>query len=187
MDITAIIENRTVRLASRVGGFLLRHALAVAVSVAAPCVLWTAVYFGLMLWVMVFGGDPGGPLAYPAGILTFFMGALAASVLVFFPVVGAAELVARRRGWPVLAQLPLSVGGLVVVCAAVAVATGEVKGAGADASVFACLLGLGLIPLVLYWWVAQSLPLVADVARRVLRWWRGRSSNGLARKAERGC
>lgn len=184
MDLKAMIENPGVRVASRVGGFLLRHALAVVVSVVVPCVLLTVVYCGLLLWAMIFGGGLGGPLAYPVGLLMVFLGALAASVLVFFPAVGAAELVARHFGWPVLAQLPLSVAGPALVCAALAIAAGvQGRDVGAGAVTFACLLGIGLIPLVLYWWVAQSLPLLGELVGRVRGWYRGRSAKALAGKA----
>jgi hypothetical protein len=179
MDITAIIENRGFRVASRVGSFLLRHALAVAVSVAVPCMLWTVAYFGLLLWVMIFGGGPGGPLAYPAGLLVVFLAALAASVLVFFPAVGAAELVARRLGWPVFAQLPLSMAGPMLVCAALAIGAGvQGRDAGGAAVVFASLLGLVLIPLILYWWVAQSIPLIVSLLKQIHRWFWGRFRDG---------
>ncbi len=179
-----MIEDPGVRVASRVGGFLLRHALAVVVSVVVPCMLLTVVYFGLLLWVMIFGGDLGGPLAYPVGLLMVFLGALAASALVFFPAVAAAELVARHFGWPVLAQLPLSVAGPALVCAALAIVAGVQGGdAGTGAVMFACLLGFSLIPLVLYWWVAQSLPLIVELVRRVRGWFRGRYAKALAGKA----
>jgi hypothetical protein len=76
---------------------------------------------------------------------------------------------ARRRGLPVLAQIPLSVGILAVLSLAVAGIAAAVVDhpsfQGVSVSFGALFLG-HLLPLGLYWWVAQSGPLLLSLLRR---------------------
>jgi hypothetical protein len=162
--------NNNIRRAGRIGVFCARHFLAVGVTVMAACVMWTVVYIALLIWAMMTDGGVGGPLAYPAGLLFVFSATLAASCILFFPCSALAEWFVRRRGLSIFAQIPFSMLLLALQCLAavgIAMMIGSHPGFG---DLFA---GLGLlylsllVPLGLYWWVAQSLPLFLALIQRL--------------------
>ena len=117
--------SQAIQTAGRIGSFCARHFFALAVTVAAACVVWTVPYFALLLWSGFTGSGLGGPLAYLAGLLFFFVAATVASLLLFLPSTAFAEWFARHRGFPILAQIPVSVIVLALLClAAVSIASG---------------------------------------------------------------
>lgn len=92
-----------VKIAGRMVGFWARHLLAILVTVGAACVLWTVVYFVLLLWAMFLGGGIGSPAAYPIGLI-FVAGAGAAiATALFLPATALAEWIAKGRKLSVLA------------------------------------------------------------------------------------
>ena len=96
-------------------------------------------------------------MAYPAGLLLFLVAGATASLGLLFPATAFAEWFARWRGFPVLAQVPLSVVCLTLLCLVVA-------GVHPSLSFGVLFLSL-LLPLGLYWWVAQSVPLTLSLLR----------------------
>ena len=148
------------------GSFCARHLLALAVTVAAACVVWTVCYFALVLWAVFTGGGIGGPLAYPAGLLFFFVATTAASLVLLFPSTALAEWFCRRRGFPILAQIPLSITILALLCL---IAVSIASAVGWQFTVPGTLMGFSvlfitlLVPLGLYWWAAQSVPLLLSL------------------------
>jgi hypothetical protein len=156
--------------AGRIGGFCARHFFALLVTVAVPCVLWTVAYFALLLWSMFTDGGLGGPLAYPAGLLFFFVAATVASLVLLFPSTALAEWFARRHAFPILAQIPISVAILALLCFGIVTLTAAV---GAPSSFQGVSIGFGilfiahLLPLGFYWWAAQSGPLLLSLFRRL--------------------
>lgn len=144
--------SQIIQITGRIGFFCARHFLSVLLTVLAGCLLWTVTYFALLLWAAFTSGGLGGPLAYPAGLLFFLVAGTAASLVLLFPATAFAEWLARRLGFPVLVQIPFSVASLALLCLAAV---------GIHSSVsFGALLFLShLLPLGLYWWVAQSAPL----------------------------
>ena len=162
--------SQTMQTAARIGGFCARHVLALGVTVAAACVVWTVTYFALLLWAVVTGGGLGGPLAYPSGLLFFFVATTAAGLVLLFPSTVLAEWLARRRGFPVLAQIPASVAVLALLCAIggslVAAWRSQPPLHGVTAGGGVLFLAL-LVPLGLYWWAAQSGPLLLSLFRWV--------------------
>ncbi len=164
--------GQAIQTAGRIGGFCARHFLALLVTVVVPCVIWTIVYFALLLWAVFTNGGIGGPLAYPAGLLFFFLAASVASLLLFLPSTALAEWFAKRHAFPILAQIPISVAILALLCLMLVSIAAAV---GAPPSVRGFSLGFGvlfvsqLLPLGLYWWSAQSGPLLVSLAKRLLR------------------
>ena len=148
-----------------------RHGLAAAATVAAGCVLWTITYAALLLWAMLTNAPLGGPLAYPGGLVAIALAAAFASIVLFLPATALAEWIGRRRRLPVLAQIPLTVALLAALCIPAAAGLYLLRGAAMSpagiANVAAWSFGLSLIPVGLYWWVAQSGPLVLSVIRAV--------------------
>ncbi len=150
--------------------FCIRHLFAFFVTVAAACVVWTIVYFALLLWAIFTDGGIGGPLAYPAGLLFVLVSSTLAVFLLFLPSTALAELVARRCGFPILSQIPISIALLALLCLLV---VGIVRAYGHGTLMFEELFaalgvffGINLLPMGLYWWVAQSGPLVLSIYRR---------------------
>jgi hypothetical protein len=76
--------SQTIRTAGRIGGFCARHFLALVVTVAAPCVLWTLAYFALLIWAAASDGGIGSPIAYPLMLFFIVVGATAVALTVFF-------------------------------------------------------------------------------------------------------
>jgi len=152
-------------------GFAIRHLAATLVTVAAACALWTLVYFGLLAWAIVTDGGMGGPLAYPGFLILLSLASAAASLLLYLPATGAAELVCRRRGLPILAQIPVSVAFLALLCPIVALIIRSMRSpidpTMSTLSLAVWLFGLSLIPIGLYWWVAQSVPLIRSLLRKL--------------------
>ena len=146
-----------IRMASRVGFFCARHFLALLLTVLAGCLLWTATYFALLLWAAFTGSGLGGPLAYPAGVFFFLVAGAATGLVFLFPATVFAEWLTRRLRLPILIQIPLSVGFLALLYWA--------AGGFHLSVVFGVLFLSLLLPLGLYWWVAQSAPLAGSLLR----------------------
>ena len=85
---------------------------AILTALLTACALWTITYFALLLWAVFTDSGIGGPLAYPAGLFFFFLASTAAGLVLLLPSTALAEWFARRRGFPILAQIPLSVAAL---------------------------------------------------------------------------
>lgn len=163
-------RSQAIQVAVGISGFCARHLLALVVTVAVPCVLWTITYFALLLWAVFTGGGIGGPLAYPAGLLFFFVAAAVASLVLLLPSTALAEWFAKRRGLPILVQIPISVAILALLCFVLVTIAASV---GAPPSFLGVSVGFGvlfiahLLPLGLYWWTAQSGPLLLSLFKRL--------------------
>jgi hypothetical protein len=162
--------NQTILTAGRIGSFCARHLLAVMVMVVAACVAWTITYFALLLWALLTDGGIGGPLAYPAGLLFVFVATTAVSIGLLLPSTALAEWFSQRRGFPILAQIPLSVVALALLCLVV---VGLASASGSQPTLRGISVGFGvlfvalLVPLGLYWWTAQSLSLLLSLIHRL--------------------
>lgn len=162
--------SQTIQTAGRIGSFCARHFLALAVTVVAACVFWTVTYFALLLWAVFTDSGIGGPLAYPAGLLFFFVATTAASLTLLLPSTAIAEWFVRRRGFPFLAQIPVSVVTLALLCL---VAVGIASAIGSQPTLHGVSVGFGvlflalLVPLGIYWWAAQSVSLLLSLIHRL--------------------
>ena len=162
--------SQAIQTAGRIGSFCARHFLALGVTVAAACLVWTVIYFALLLWAVFTNSGIGGPLAYPAGLLFFFVATTAASLILLFPSTALAEWFSRRRGFPILAQIPVSVAVLALLCL---IAVSIASAVGSQPTLHGVSVGFGvlflvlLVPLGLYWWAAQSVPLLLSLINRL--------------------
>jgi hypothetical protein len=168
---------QALRIAGSIGLFCLRHAVAMALTIAIPCLLWTVAYLGLLLYATVTGGGPGGPLAYPVGLLFVLATATAACLFLLFPSTALAEWIGRRRSLPILTQIPISIGILAILSVlltlildqrfpqALPLAPGQKLNPSITATALFCA---HLLPLGCYWWIAQSIPLLTALFSRLI-------------------
>src|SRR5690349_10142719 len=153
-----INQSQTAFRAMPLALFGIRHAVAVLSTIVAACLLWTVTYAALLAWAVITNDGLGGPLAYPGGLAAVAVGAAVGSLVLFLPATTLAEWICRRSGWPVLAQIPLSVAALAVVCVPAALGGHFLL----ESPVFAAsvlhaaslLFTLSLVPIGFYWWVA---------------------------------
>ncbi len=167
---------QALRIAGSIGLFCLRHAVAMALTIAIPCLLWTVAYLGLLLYATVTGGGPGGPLAYPVGLLFVLAGAAGACLVLLFPATAAAEWIARRLSLPILAQIPISIGFLAILSLLLTLILGQrfpqalplAPGQKLNPVITAAaLFSAHLLPLGFYWWIAQIGPLLSALFARL--------------------
>ena len=160
--------REAIRSTARIGSFCARHGIALVVTVGVGCVCWTILYFTLLLWAVAGNEGLGSPVAYPIGLILIVAAGTGIGLTLLLPSTALAEWYARRRGWPVLAQVPISMGLLALLCLCMftiaardtpIVLRGLSKG-------FWNLWLINLIPLGIYWWTAQSVPLVLSLVRR---------------------
>ncbi|MBS0263702.1 MAG: hypothetical protein JSS02_17295 [Planctomycetes bacterium] len=162
--------NQAIQKSGWIGGFAARHIFAVMGTVGVACVLWTITYFSLLLWAAFAGAGIGSPASYPIGLFVILVAGTAVSFTIYFPCTSLAEWIARRHGLPILAQIPISVAFLIIQCLVV---TGTATAVSRDYSFREVSVGFGVLvvaqlaPLGLYWWVAQSGPILLSVFRRV--------------------
>ncbi len=162
--------SQAIQSAVRIGSFCARHFLALTVTVAAACVVWTVTYFALLVWAMFTGGGIGGPLAYPAGLLFFIAATTAACLVLLFPSTALAEWFSRRRGFPILVQIPVSVVVLALLCL---IAVSIASAVGSQPTLYGVSVGFGVLflgmltPLGLYWWAVQSVPLFVSLVHHL--------------------
>jgi hypothetical protein len=162
--------NSTFARTLTIGGFCARHLLALAVTIAVPCALWTIVYFALLLWAIIFGGGIGSPVAYPIGLLFFAGAALVGGLVLFLPSTVFAEWLVKRRKLPTLLQIPISVATLALFCLISVILAAEPFHPSSLPNIltgFIIFWGALLLPLGLYWRTAQSGPLVLEIIRKV--------------------
>lgn len=165
-------KEHAIRTAACIGGFCARHLLAILVMVIVLCILWTVTYFALLVWAAVSGGGLGSPASYPFGLLLALVGGPVASLTLFLPATALAEWIAKRRGLPILAQIPISIAILAALCllvVGIALAAGIQASFRSGAVCFAVLLLAHLLPLGLYWWVAQSGPLLISLFKQLCK------------------
>lgn len=165
--------KQSIRIAVGTGWLFLRHAVAILATVAALCALWTVIYMVLLLWAIAAGLGLGSPVTYPLGLFICLVGSTAFAVVFYLPSVVLAEWLGGRYRLAIFAQIPISAGILGLLCLLVVsvwamwVTPASLPGA---AGAIAVLFLANLLPLGLYWWVAQSGPLVIALYRRVRRY-----------------
>jgi hypothetical protein len=153
------------RVAVSLASLLIRHAFASFATIAAACAIWTVTYVGLLLWAIVSNEGLGGPLAYPGGLLFIGVAAAVSCLLLFFPATVSAEWICRSRALPILAQIPIAVVVLAVLCllagVALRVSTVAIPFGASVRDFIAWLFFLSLLPIGFYWWIAQAAPLLS--------------------------
>jgi len=165
-----VTKTQAVRITGAIGSIVARHALATAVTVIAACVVWTVTYLTLLFWALVTNSGLGSPLSYPAGLLFIALISLAGSLILLLPSTALAELLAKTFRLPILAQLPISLAFLALLCTIAAfstVATASVPLILDPWKQAALLFLTTLVPLGVYWWTVQCIPLLIALFRKL--------------------
>lgn len=179
MPLTPII-----RTAGGIALFALRHALAMAVTIVLPCVLWTLLYLVLLLWAILTDSGIGSPVAYPLGLLLVAAWSALMAVVFFFPSTAFAALITTRMKWAILWQIPLCLTLFALFSGLLALTVGAQSASPAwrDTSIgFGLFYAAHLLPLGLYWWTAQSLPVFQAGFRKLRDLWHKRRHQDAAR------
>lgn len=151
--------------------FLARHFFAVTFGIVAACAIWTLIYLLLFVFALFFGGGLGGPLAYPAGLVSIaLMGAVGWGI--FAPASGIGAVFCRLFHLPRLAAIPatflsaLILSYAVYACFIPWLTTHPMP----DAATFlkSYLLYLA-VPLGIYWWLIEGPGALFDTFRRWLK------------------
>lgn len=150
--------------------FVLRHGFAIAVTVIMACSLWTLCYLALLLWAIISNEGLGGPLAYPAGLLAFFLLSLAMSVCLYFPATAIAAGLAKKFHCSFVWQIAICIGifALLHLIAVLVIRENQTIPMSERLLIVGALFLLNLIPLGLYWWCAQGLLVCHHILRRIL-------------------
>jgi hypothetical protein len=157
------------RLIWQASSFVLRQAFAIAVTVFSACAIWTICYLALLLWAILSDEGLGGPLAYPAGLLAFFLMSLALSVCLYFPSTAIAAGLAKKYHRSLLWQIAIciSISALLHLVAVVVIREHLTESPVQRLSIAVALFFLNLIPLGFYWWCAQGLLVCRSIVRRI--------------------
>ncbi len=149
--------------------FLIRHLLFVMLAMVAGCVVWTLVYAALLAIAVLTNQGLGGPLAYPAGILSVLGACVVIGWGVFTPSSAIGAIFCRVFRLPRLAAIPVvwltAFGFFFVLHRAfvVSAATHPLPNLGNVLAGFATYLSL---PLGVYWWLTEGPGALFDLFRR---------------------
>lgn len=167
-------------IALQASSFALRHGFAIAVMVITACALWTLCYFALLLWAIISNEGLGGPLAYPAGLLAFFLVSLAMALCLYFPATAIAAGLAKKYQLSFVQQIALCIGlfALLHFIALLAFSDQPSIPVSDRLLIGGTLFLLNLIPLGLYWWCAQGLLVCHQVMKHLLNRLRPKKNAG---------
>ena len=88
--------------------FLAKHGMFLMLAAVAACLVWTALYFALLLWAVITDSGVGGPLAWPAGLVACVLGCAAFGLGVAIPACAVAAILRSRLRWPRMVEIPIS-------------------------------------------------------------------------------
>lgn len=152
--------------------FFARHLLFVVFAMFAGCLLWTLAYF-LLLAIAVIGDQGiGGPLAFPAGLITVIAACIFLGWGVFAPASAIGAIFCALFKLPRLAAIPFVTIAAFILSYLLywgyieLVTTHSMPGAGIVLKNFAIFLS---IPLGIYWWLTEGPGAIFDAFRRRLR------------------
>ncbi len=161
-------RNDNIERVVRFSTFTARHFLAVIVTIVAACTIWTVTYFALMGWAVLSNGGLGSPASYPLGLLVLMILCPVLCLILFLPSTAAAEWLVRQRSLPTLAQIPICLSIFAALCLALVSIVSSIRPPASLEGIsvgFGAVFLLNLLPLGIYWWTAQSGPLVLKLAR----------------------
>lgn len=152
--------------------FAVRHLLVVPIAIVAGCVLWTIAYVLLLLAAIIFNQGVGGPLAYPAGIITILIASIVVGWGIFAPASAVGAIFCALLKLPRLAAIPVVAVAAFILSYMLywgyieRVTTHSMPDATTILKNFAIYLS---IPLGVYWWLTEGPGAIIDVVRRWLR------------------
>lgn len=167
-----MIAVSAMRLALAALAFLARHLLFVLFAIATGCVVWTALYFCLLLIASFTGAGIGGPLALPAGIIAIMGTGMIVGWGVFTPACAVGEIFRRMANLPRLAAIPVVfvMAGLLSYFGYLAfiksLTTHSMPSVTKVALYYVMFLS---VPLGLYWWLTEGPGALFDAFRHWLR------------------
>jgi hypothetical protein len=164
-------SDLAIQTLGRVGLTIARYALAISITgIIAPAILWTITYIVLFLAAIATNSGLGSPVAYPITLLFLIVYFTACSIILYLPSTALAELITAHCRWPTLVQIPISAALLALLCIG-AILGFVVIGYSATFRELSLRFGLfllvNLLPMGLFWWIAQSIPLAIGIIRRV--------------------
>jgi hypothetical protein len=139
--------------------FLARHFVCVFLAMIVGCVIWTVVYAALFLIAAVTNQGPGGPLAFPAGIVSVIVACVFVGWGIFVPASAAGAVFCGMFRLPRLAAIPVVflaafVFSYLLYWAFIEMLTTHpMPPVGTVLKNFAICLG---IPLGIYWWLTEG-------------------------------
>ena len=96
--------------------FILRHFVALIVSITVPAVIWIITYFVLLAIALVTNSGLGGLVALPFWTVFTFVISVLYTAILLFPSASLAEAIARVFGkWQHIAQIPISISVLLIL------------------------------------------------------------------------
>ena len=152
--------------------YLCRHLAAISILAAITAVLWTVVFFALLLYALVTSGGIGSPVAYPIVLILLVVGVVSVGLLIFAPACAFGRFAVSITGLPRLAAIPIVFAAgaalshfayCLYICA---LTTHPMPTA---ATVFLNYLTYLSIPLGAYWWATDGPFALIDALRRRLR------------------
>ena len=152
--------------------FAARHIMFVVFAMLVGCLLWTLTYGALLLVAVMGNHGLGGPLAYPAGIITILAACIFLGWGVFAPATAFGAILCTVFQWPRLAAIPWVF--LAAFLLSLALYAGYIHGMTTDPMPpawdvlknFSVFLSL---PLGVYWWLTEGPGALFEVLCRRLK------------------
>jgi len=161
--------------------FVARHFLFVMIAMIAGCVLWTVAY--IVLFAVALLGDQGlgGPLAFPAGIVTVIATGVFLGWGIFTPASAIGAAFCGLLKLPKIAAIPVVFGGAFLFSYLLYWGYIELVTTQSMLSVWVVLKNFAIslsIPLGVYWWLTEGPGALFDGFRRWIRRRRARNTVG---------
>ncbi|SKA85525.1 hypothetical protein SAMN02745166_01162 [Prosthecobacter debontii] len=165
-----------------------RHITAVGLLCLLACLLWTLLYGGLLIYAGFTDGRPGGPLAYPAGLILILIFCLWVGGGIFAPACGIGFLMTRLTRCPQFAAVPIvfiagfGLTWLMGVLYADHITTSPRPEL--ESVLWSYLLFFSL-PLGLYWWLVEGPWAFLDFLQRLWKRYQLRRASTMRLSADR--
>lgn len=151
--------------------FLARHVFFVVFCILTACLLWTLLYSILLVLSLCAGQGPGGPLAYPGGLIAIVLACAVFGWGIAAPASAAGALLCAVLRLPRLAAIPLVFTSAFALSCLLwwlwteIATTRSMPRLGQAARFFLLYLS---IPLGVYWWLTEGPGALFDALRRRL-------------------
>lgn len=152
--------------------FVTRHLLIVSLAIIAGCILWTIAYVVLLIVAVILNEGLGGPIAYPAGIITIIVAGISIGWGIFAPACAIGVVFWKIFGLPRIAAIPVVFGSALVLSSLLYWAFIEAITTSPMPSTWVVLKNHTIVlsvPLGAYWWVTEGPGALFDGFRRWFR------------------
>ncbi|MBK8040433.1 MAG: hypothetical protein IPK22_25365 [Verrucomicrobiaceae bacterium] len=151
--------------------YIVRHVAALGIAAVLGAVLWTIVYFALLLFAMFTDSGIGSPISYPLWLVFLLLSITIIGLLIFAPACAVGRLFVAITRFPQIASIPVvfGVGALLSYLAyGLYIATVTTHSMPPATTVFLNYCIYLSIPLGAYWWIVDGPFAVVDGLRRWL-------------------